>query len=149
MSGAYHTLHPMEFTASRETYESSFANEYGSFGMHVDAVKELPVHERLFTPSKGQARGPSTLKYPVSQAEIVADGLMQYGEYNKAIASYTQAISQKLAQKASLFWLLREAAYVHVGRYQDALKDARHIAANGRRNGLCFNGRRDRLRIFN
>lgn len=128
-AGAYNTLHPMEFTHNAEKYESSFANSYGNFGMHVDAARALPVHERLFTPSKSQARVPgSPTKCAVSQAELLADQYMSDGEYGKAIHAYTQAISQK----ASLFcYEKRCAAFAHVGRYHDALRDAQHIAANG------------------
>jgi hypothetical protein len=120
-AGKYSSLHPMEYTHGH-TYESSFSNAYRGFGLHVEAQSALSVTDRLFTPSKSQTR--SSFKHPISQLEVGGDEAMLAGEFGKAIQCYTQAI----AQRPSLFaYEKRCAAFAHVGRYQEALQDARKI----------------------
>jgi len=123
---AYDTLHPMKFTQNRAQFESSFANSYGSFGMQLSAEPTLPVHERLYNPSRAMTN--SYYKNPVSNTEVAADQAFSEGRYRDAIKGFDQAIRTK----ASLFvYEKRCAALAHVGRYEEALGDARFVLANG------------------
>jgi len=122
----YNTIHPMTFTQNKKHYETSFANSYGSFGMHVPAVPALSVHDRLYNPSRTVTS--SFYKNPVSNLEVTADEAFSDGRFHEAIKGYTQAIRTK----ASLFvYEKRCAAYAHVGKYTEALEDAQFVLANG------------------
>ncbi len=127
MPQAYNVLHPMEFATARETYQSSFANQYGSFGMHVEpSPRKQSVHQRLFTPSRNLTH--VGFKFPVTQAEQQADAAFAAGRYDLAVKGYTLAINHK----ASLFcYEKRCAALAHVGRYREALSDAKYVLSNG------------------
>jgi len=123
---AYNSLHPMEFSHARETYETSFANTYGSFGMHVETSPKQSCHQRLFTPTRSVQR--PGYKHAVTQAEQQADAAFASGQYELAVRGYTQAI----AHKASLYvYEKRCAALAHIGRYREALADAQYILKNG------------------
>jgi hypothetical protein len=127
MPQAYNALHPMDFSMARETYETSFANQYGSFGMHVEpSPRKQSVHERLFTPTRNLTH--PGLKAQLTSAEVQADDAFAAGLYGPAIQGYTLAIQHK----ASLFcYEKRCAALAHVGRYREALSDAKYILSNG------------------
>ena len=126
MPQAYNALHPMDFSMARETYETSFANQYGSFGMHVEpSPRKQSVHERLFTPTRNLTH--PGLKAQLTSAEVQADDAFAAGLYGPAIQGYSLAIQHK----ASLFcYEKRCAALAHVGRYREALQDAEFVLAN-------------------
>jgi len=125
-AGKYSTLHPMAFTQTRDKFEPSFTQTYGSFGIRSIGDSASSVHERLFTPSKSLTR-PSS-KGASTFAEQAADDAFTNGNVEAAIRGFTLAIKQKPTLYA---YEKRCAALAHVGRYKEALADAEFVLHNG------------------
>ena len=124
-AGKYDTLHPN--AASIRDGELSFMQTHGGRGESSVMSESDPgqgVHARLFVPSKTVARPPS--RYAASRPELDGDEAFTKGNLNAAIQCYTLALSQK---PTLLCYEKRCAAWAHVGKYSEAMRDAEYVLA--------------------
>ena len=123
--GKYSNLHPNASTVA--TLEPCFLQTHvsrGSRAMNTLSDPNLPVHERLFVPSKSLSRPAS--RQASSRPEADADERFAKGDVSGSIRGYTLAISQK---PTLVTYEKRCAAWAHVGQYDKALEDAQYILA--------------------
>jgi len=120
--GKYNTLHPN--AAEVRDNELSFMQTHGGRGKQTlgESDPSLAVHARLFVPSKTIARPPS--RFAASRPELDGDVAFSMGDLNAAIQQYTLALAQK---PTLLCYEKRCAAWAHVGKYDQAMKDAEYV----------------------
>jgi len=123
-AGKYDTLHPN--AAAVKDGELSFMQTHGGRGEHAmsESDPQLPVHTRLFVPSKTVSRPPS--RYAASRPELDGDEAFTKGNLNAAINCYTLALAQK---PTLLCYEKRCAAWAHVGKSEAAMRDAEYVLA--------------------
>jgi len=129
--GAYRTLHPMHMWTTPScprgrNDEPTFTQTYGRTQLPSSPTSITAVHERLYSPAKVQSRpSPKPVSTP---AEVLADSAFDAGRFEEAIRQYTLG----LTTASSLYaYEKRCAALAHVGRYQEALRDAEFILWSG------------------
>ncbi len=127
-AGSYSTLHPGLANTSLHQTLPAFSETHGSLGSKVlkSGDPALPVHERLYTPSRATHRPASAP--PSSRMEAEGDDAFRDGKFALALSKYTGAIN---ARPTCTALRKRCAASLHMGNYKAALDDARAVAATG------------------
>jgi len=122
-SGQYNSLYAGSNTAQNSLSTSFFQTHNARASARVEGDSCAAVVQRLYVPSKTLSRPASAPAE--SQVEQEGDRMFTSGDLNGAIRKYSAAIEQRVTL---LSLQKRCAAWAHLGRSQDALKDAKLVA---------------------
>jgi len=121
-----HFLHPTNYLAMRHSDHLSYAKCNDELGILWNGnPQEQKVHDRLYLGSRVVQKPPRARRCAGSVLEMAGDVAFQCVEPEDAAPLYTKAISQT---PHSIFaYEKRCAALAELGRYREALDDAKYI----------------------